>query len=125
MKKKQIDFDSVIMPSEKKAQINAAISQLKNHNKIFKDWGFEEVFEKGTAISMIFYGIPGTGKTLMAEAIANKLNRELLTISPAEIETQVPGGADYVKLKAIEKWNGTVPTQMIPGSTVPFINLNN
>lgn len=94
MKKKQIDFDSVIMPSEKKAQINAAISQLKNHNKIFKEWGFEEVFEKGTAISMIFYGIPGTGKTLMAEAIANKLKRELLTISPAEIETQVPGGAE-------------------------------
>lgn len=34
------------------------------------------------------------------------------------------GGADYVKLKAIEKWNGTVPTTMVPNATVPFIDLN-
>lgn len=33
------------------------------------------------------------------------------------------GGEDYVRLKAIEKWNGILPTQMIPGATVPFINL--
>lgn len=33
------------------------------------------------------------------------------------------GGKDYVQLKAIEKWNGMLPQQMIPGATVPFINL--
>ncbi len=33
------------------------------------------------------------------------------------------GGADYVQLQAIQKWNGVLPAQMIPGSTVPFINL--
>lgn len=29
-----------------------------------------------------------------------------------------------VQQKAIEKWNGALPTSMIPGGTVPFINLN-
>lgn len=105
MKKAKVSFDSVIMPAEKKGQIDAAISQLKYHELIFSKWGFEEVFEKGTAISMILYGIPGTGKTLMAEAIANKLGQELLSVSPAEIETQVPGGAErnikrYFKIAA-------------------------
>ncbi len=33
------------------------------------------------------------------------------------------GGAGYVQLQAIEKWDGHLPQQMIPGSTVPFINL--
>jgi regulator of protease activity HflC (stomatin/prohibitin superfamily) len=33
------------------------------------------------------------------------------------------GGKDYVQLKAIEKWDGKLPEQMIPGGTVPFINL--
>ena len=33
------------------------------------------------------------------------------------------GGQAYVQLKAIEKWNGTVPGTMIPGASVPFINL--
>ena len=34
------------------------------------------------------------------------------------------GGEDYVNLKAIERWNGVLPVQMIPGSTVPFIQLS-
>lgn len=92
--KTKIDFDSVIMPDEKKETIVSSISQLDNHDKIFIEWGFEETFEKGTAVSMIFHGIPGTGKTLMAEAISNKLKQELLTVGPAEIETNIPGGAE-------------------------------
>uniref|UniRef100_A0A6M3JKC9 Putative SPFH domain / band 7 protein n=1 Tax=viral metagenome TaxID=1070528 RepID=A0A6M3JKC9_9ZZZZ len=35
------------------------------------------------------------------------------------------GGKDYVQLQAILKWNGQLPEQMIPGATVPFINLSN
>ena len=34
------------------------------------------------------------------------------------------GGADYVQLQAIKQWDGHLPNQMIPGSTVPFINLS-
>lgn len=34
------------------------------------------------------------------------------------------GGADYVQLQAINKWDGKLPDSMIPGGTVPFINLN-
>jgi regulator of protease activity HflC (stomatin/prohibitin superfamily) len=33
------------------------------------------------------------------------------------------GGKDYVQLKAIEKWDGKLPEQMIPGGAVPFLNL--
>lgn len=53
--------------------------------------------------------------TAEAEARAIKIQAEAI---------QNQGGAEYVNLKAIEKWDGTLPTQMIPGSTVPFINLN-
>ena len=51
-----------------------------------------------------------------AEAIAKKI-----TIQAKAIMNQ--GGKDYVQLKAIEKWDGKLPIQMIPGSSVPFINL--
>lgn len=43
-----------------------------------------------------------------------------------EIQAQAvtqQGGKDYVQLKAIEKWNGQLPAQMIPGATVPFLDL--
>lgn len=38
----------------------------------------------------------------------------------AEAVTQ-QGGADYVKLQAINKWNGNVPTTMIPDAALPFL----
>lgn len=52
-----------------------------------------------------------------------KAEAEAIKIQAEAIQSQ--GGSDYVQLKAIEKWNGSVPQQMIPGSTVPFLNLNN
>lgn len=33
------------------------------------------------------------------------------------------GGAEYVNLKSVEKWNGVLPTYMMSGGAVPFINL--
>lgn len=49
-----------------------------------------------------------------AEAQAIKIQAEAVTQQ---------GGKDYVQLKAIEKWDGKLPAQMIPGATVPFLNL--
>lgn len=53
--------------------------------------------------------------TAQAEAESIRIQAEAVTSQ---------GGADYVKLKAIEKWNGDVPSHMIPNSAVPFIDLN-
>ncbi len=72
-----------------------------------------------------------------AEAAKNKLEQikfeaqQTIETAKAIAEAQrikaqslsAQGGADYVNLKAIEKWDGHLPTQMIPGSTVPFLNL--
>jgi regulator of protease activity HflC (stomatin/prohibitin superfamily) len=49
-----------------------------------------------------------------AEAEAIKIQAEAITQQ---------GGKDYVQLKAVEKWNGNLPQQFVPGSAIPFINL--
>ena len=46
---------------------------------------------------------------------------EAIKIQSEAIQSQ--GGANYVQLKAIEKWNGGVP-QYLMGNSVPFINLS-
>lgn len=51
-----------------------------------------------------------------------KAQAETIRIQAAAITQQ--GGKDYVQLKAIEKWNGSLPTSMIPGGTVPFLDLS-
>ncbi len=45
---------------------------------------------------------------------------EAIRIQAQAIQQQ--GGAAYVNLKAVEKWNGTLPTYML-GNSVPFINI--
>ena len=50
-----------------------------------------------------------------------KAEAEAIRIQAQAINSQ--GGADYVNLKAIEKWNGILPAQFVPGSAVPFINI--
>lgn len=52
-----------------------------------------------------------------------KATAESIKIQAQAVNSQ--GGADYVQLQAIEKWDGHLPTQMIPGSSVPFLNLKN
>lgn len=52
-----------------------------------------------------------------------KADAESIRIQAQAVNSQ--GGADYVQLQAIQKWNGILPAQMIPGGTVPFLNLNN
>jgi len=51
-----------------------------------------------------------------------KATAEAQRIQAASLAAQ--GGTDYVNLKAIEKWDGKLPQQMIPNATVPFIDLN-
>lgn len=96
----KISLDSVIISDDKKEQIRSAMSQVKNNEQIFTTWGFSEVFEKGTAISMLFWGIPGTGKTLTAQAVADELGAKLKVYGTAEIESSEPGGAERA-IKAI------------------------
>lgn len=56
--------------------------------------------------------------TAEGEAKANALVRQQL--SPEFLKFR----SLEVQQKAIEKWNGALPTSMIPSGTVPFINLN-
>jgi regulator of protease activity HflC (stomatin/prohibitin superfamily) len=50
-----------------------------------------------------------------------KAEAESIRIQAQAIQQQ--GGKDYVQLKAVEKWDGKLPQQFIPGSTIPFLNL--
>lgn len=89
-----VDFDSVVMPDSHRQQIREVLEQYNQRDLIFKDWGFASTVEKGRGISILFYGPPGTGKTLAAQAIADKLNRQLKVIANADIASSEPGAAE-------------------------------
>jgi len=61
--------------------------------------------------------------TAQKEAAIAKAQAEAESIRIQSEAIQKNWGQEYVELKRIEKWDGKLPTQMIPNSTVPFLNV--
>ena len=87
----RLSFDDVILPEATRRAIDQALTQVRQHDLIFRDWGLGERYTTGQALAFNFAGPPGTGKTICAEAIAHALGRRLLVVRYAEIESMWMG----------------------------------
>lgn len=56
-----------------------------------------------------------------ADAAVIKAKGEAEAISAQAQTINAQGGENYIRLEAVRKWNGVLPTTMIPGSAVPFV----
>ena len=109
--KPKFSFDDVIISDEKKETIKVALSQEINHKLISETWGFGKKIPYGTALTMLFSGHPGTGKTMMAEAIAHTLKRDLLIANYAQIQNFYVGETEkriVATFKKARKENGVL-----------------
>jgi SpoVK/Ycf46/Vps4 family AAA+-type ATPase len=84
-------MSDVILPDSVRLEIRILKSRMRNHELIYRDWGFESVDPRGANIAVSFYGEPGTGKTMCAEALAADLGQPILEINYAEIESKYVG----------------------------------
>lgn len=65
-----------------------------------------------------------------AQAAKNKLEQANYEAQAIKITSEAANNEKYIQLQqlevqkeAVKKWNGQLPTQMIPGSALPFLNL--
>jgi regulator of protease activity HflC (stomatin/prohibitin superfamily) len=75
----------------------------------------QDALTQKNKLEEIKYKAQQTIETAKAEAEAQRISSQSLAAQ---------GGKDYVQLKAIERWNGVLPSQMVPGSAVPFVSLS-
>lgn len=90
--KPRYSFDQVILPDDVKKRIMADLSVIKHTELIYKTWGFEEI-DGIPRLVLSLYGKPGTGKTMIAHAIANYFKKPLLALNYSEIESKYVGDA--------------------------------
>lgn len=95
-------LDSVVMSETMKTEIDDALSIIRNRNLIYEDWGYKEVDPQARAV-LCFYGPAGTGKTKCAHGFASALNRKILCVNYANIES---------------KWAGEAPKNLISAFNV-------
>lgn len=86
----QLNTD-VILSATTQNQLEESLAKIKFHKIIYDDWGFGEVDKLGRSSILNFYGHPGTGKTLTAEAFAGRLGLPIIKVGIAEIESKLMG----------------------------------
>ena len=87
----QRTFADVILPPTTRRTLDEALAQVRNHALIFTRWGLGERHTTGLGLAFNFAGLPGTGKTICAEAIAHELGMKLLVVNYAEVESMWMG----------------------------------
>jgi len=82
-------MEQVVLPDKDKERILSVVSHHQRYLDYRRDWGFDELIEYGKGILMLFYGVPGTGKTMTAHGIAASLGKKILNVDiPTFIESK-------------------------------------
>ena len=86
----QYGLADVILPTSIRREVEDVISLAENDDLIFNDWGLGQVI-KHHNLCVNLYGASGTGKTMTAHGIARRLNKRLIVVNYAEMESKYVG----------------------------------
>ncbi|MBE7462998.1 MAG: 26S protease regulatory subunit [Planctomycetes bacterium] len=84
-------FHSIVLSSQSRREIDVLLSRIRNHKLLYEEWGLKAIDPRGLAVAVNFYGLPGTGKTMCAEALAAELEKGIIEVNYAEIESKYVG----------------------------------
>lgn len=84
-------LDDLIVPVSTIHSIYDFLAYQKHKSLIFDDWGLSETHISEQQIAVNLYGLPGTGKTMAAHAIAHALNKPLIAVNYSELESKYVG----------------------------------
>lgn len=82
-------FSRLVISEEVKKSLLSAIAILENRQVLFEDWGLGSIMSPSVLLNL--YGSSGTGKTMAAEAIADRLKKKIIRASYADIESKYHG----------------------------------
>lgn len=83
--------DDIVLTKATRLQLDEGIAKIRFHNKIYNEWNFGSVDKQGKNVILNFYGAPGTGKTLAADAFAGSLQLPIIKLGIAELESKFMG----------------------------------
>nr|HEX4313237.1 ATP-binding protein [Kofleriaceae bacterium] len=78
----------VVLPDDIADALREIIARVRHRRTVFEAWGFDGAMSTTRGITALFQGGPGTGKTMVAGAIARELGLELYRVDVSRITSK-------------------------------------
>ncbi|MCR4720854.1 MAG: ATP-binding protein [Lachnospiraceae bacterium] len=84
-------FDDIVMNPDQRETISHAIEQMNFKNAVYDDWNYIKKYPYGRGLTVLLFGAPGTGKSMMAQVLAHELNLELYRVDVSKVVDKYVG----------------------------------
>jgi SpoVK/Ycf46/Vps4 family AAA+-type ATPase len=84
-------WDDLILPEPQKQTLRQIVTHVRERALVYRQWGFEERSARGLAVTALFSGNSGTGKTMAAEVIAATLDLDLFQVDLSTVVSKYIG----------------------------------
>ena len=75
----------LVLPSDQLDTLTELLARVRERRRVYETWGFSDKLGKGLAVSALFSGPPGTGKTMAASLVAKDLGLQLYRVDLAQM----------------------------------------
>ena len=84
-------WDDLVLPDAELTLLHHIVDQVRGRATVLRSWGLAERVTRGSAVTALFAGGSGTGKTLAAEVIAHELELDMYRVDLAGVVSKYIG----------------------------------
>ncbi|WP_018259031.1 ATP-binding protein [Halomicrobium katesii] len=84
-------WEDLALADRQASHLRQLCGHLQYRGAVTSEWGFGEPGSRGDGVVALFYGQPGTGKTMAAEVIANETGLDLYRVDLSQIINKYVG----------------------------------
>ena len=87
----EMRWDDLVLREDTHGRVRELLASVKFRSTVMDEWGFAGKVAYGRALSALFSGPPGTGKTMVATLIARELGLELFRVDLSRVVSKWVG----------------------------------
>jgi AAA+ superfamily predicted ATPase len=87
-------LEEVVLPPDRKTQLIEIVDQIRLAEQVLDGWKFRDKLPYGRGVAALFFGASGTGKTMAAMGIANRLGIQILRLELSRIVSKYIGDTE-------------------------------
>ena len=84
-------FEDLVVGPACERQLRDLCAMARVRSAVYGEWGFGKKSPLGRGVTALFYGAPGTGKTMAAGVVANELGLELYRVDLSQLISKYIG----------------------------------